>query len=208
MTAKSDRHRLGLANYVNDLIKPKNLESVLRAECAAYLASGQYQLTLNAGTDMVNLGDRHNESLCVLVGIEFQGWGAIGLGEFTYAQELGDRGVALYDADLHSVVGTHWVTDQKVAALATQVFANWFRGYPDQSIACSEEAIAYSRALNHESTLVWALTSAGAQPAAVFWRDIVTAERLATEVMSLPADRRSLVDLAWGRLGYDATWVT
>ena len=79
----------------------------------------------------------------------------------------------------------------RVGALVERAFATWFLGFPDQSVSSSEEAIAYARELNYDSTLSWGLSVGGAWQAA-YWRDTAAAERLATEVIELPEDQRKL----------------
>jgi predicted ATPase len=70
------------------------------------------------------------------------------------ARTNGCRSCALENAFLY---GGH---DSAVCALAKQGIALWMLGFPDQALACAEEAVARARALGHPPSLMHALTHA------------------------------------------------
>ena len=196
-TAASTRAR-GLCEQYGESEK---LRRVLVAEGIAHYETGQYQLAKEVGLEVVSLGEQLHDSGCVQSGLGMVGWGEIGLGEFSFVESLMKRMLELYDPDDNAARITF---DDRVNALTLQTVAQWFRGFPDQSVSVSEEAFAYARALNHDSSLAWALTWAGAFPAALR-RDTAATERFSTELIALSDDQRNPVDLSWGRVF--AGWV-
>ena len=177
----------------------QRLGGVLFTDAVNHLAAGEYQSMKDIGTELVRLGDHYNDRLMMICGLEAEGWGALGLAQFSFVLSNTARRLKLHDPDAHNVHHAYGPIDERVTALVARSLGTWISGFPDQSRACSEEAISYGRKLNHDSTIAWALSVGGTWPAAMR-RDRVTAERLANEVISLSDDQRSPLDLAWAQV--------
>ncbi len=82
-------------------------------------------------------------------------------GEFHAAQEVMDRAAALYSAEQHREqafrYGSH---DPAVCCLGHGAVALWIRGYPDQALQQSQNAVALAQSLSQPSSLVHALSLA------------------------------------------------
>jgi hypothetical protein len=185
----------------DQLDEPEKILGVLYAEFVNQMVVGEYRLGKEIAGEVLELGEKYNDVFAMMRGHLDQGWGQIGLGEFsgnieshfTYALKH-------YDPVAHHVHRVSYPLDQCVEALGQQTFYLWFRGFADQSIASSQEAISIARQLDHDGTLSWALNFAGAHPASLR-KDSLMAERLGKEVVTLfDENRASRVEAAWGQV--------
>ena len=183
--------------------QPEKIGAVSWVENLTMLGEAKYQSAKRVGVELVALGERHDDSMCVLCGLEGQGWSEFILGEFSSALERSHRMLELYDPNLHSVHLSFKPVDPKITALGIRAFTTGLIGFPDQSRTATEQGIAYGRELNHGPSLVWMMGCAGAIPAA-FRGDVSAAEKLALEVLELSDDQRSPLD--WGWASISAGW--
>ena len=179
--------------------QPEKIGGVSWVENLTLLGEAKYDSSKRIGGELVELGLRHNDSMCVLCGLEGQGWSELAQGEFSSAMERADRMLDLYEPKLHSVHLSFKPIDPQITALGIRAYTTGYIGLPDQSRLSTERGIAYARELNHGPSLVWMLSCAGAMPAALR-RDVSAAERLAQEVLELSDEQRSPLDWAWASI--------
>jgi predicted ATPase len=68
-----------------------------------------------------------------------------------------EQGIALYDPQQHRSLAFLYGQDPKVTCLSYVAWALWLRGYPDQALDRSHEALTLAQELSHPFTLVFAL---------------------------------------------------
>jgi len=121
----------------------------------AELASAQ-----EAAEELLALGEETRES-----GYLVEGERAIGVvrffaGDFQAARDHLERGIALYDIQAHGRHALRYVEDPGEVCLTYVARTLWMRGYPDQAVARSEQAIAVAQATAHAASIA----------EAIFWR--------------------------------------
>ncbi len=80
------------------------------------------------------------------------------LGQHQAACEHVEKGLHLYEAgDYRSHASIYGGHDPKVCGIGERAFALWLLGFPDQSLAASQEATAWALQLAHAGTLVHAM---------------------------------------------------
>ena len=148
---------------------------------------------------MIDHATRCGDSLGIMAGHYGRMWPSLALGKLGAVRSIADDILQRYDQDEHGSYRFHYGIDLRVATLAMRGYQQWLCGCPEQSETASTQAIAYARDLNHTASLAWALTWAGAQPAAMR-RDAGAAQELGHELIALPEQQRSPMDLAWARV--------
>ncbi len=68
-----------------------------------------------------------------------------------------EQGMALYNPQQHSVLAFRYGQDHGVACLAFAAWALWHRGYPEQALVRSREALTLAGQLAHPHSMVLAL---------------------------------------------------
>ncbi len=110
----------------------------------------------------------------------FKGNFLTALEHFASVEHIGADGATAYRARNAS--------EFEVQILALKALTTWHLGYPDQSLALTEQAIALARLKDPAHSLAIALSMAGAQ-ASFFRRDPVAVERYVTEIRRLSTER-------------------
>jgi predicted ATPase len=87
---------------------------------------------------------------------------ALSLGELATAQAHIEKGLALFDSQLHHAnarvfYGAH---DPAVCGRAWGALTSWLRGYPAQALRSNDSALAMARELEHPFSVAFALTNA------------------------------------------------
>jgi class 3 adenylate cyclase/predicted ATPase len=78
-------------------------------------------------------------------------------GRFVASRDHFERGIDLYDPNLHgSLIETHGI-DPGIVCLSYFGYVLWFLGRPDRARACSEQALSKAQELGHPFTLAFAL---------------------------------------------------
>ncbi|MGH7803629.1 MAG: ATP-binding protein, partial [Candidatus Binatia bacterium] len=107
------------------------------------------------GGELLRLAQAIGDPALLLEAHRALGMTAHFLGDWAAAQEHADQGLALYHPGRSMTV--HPADDPGVLCLVTAAAALWARGYPEQGLARSEDAIALARELSHPLSLGIAL---------------------------------------------------
>jgi DNA-binding winged helix-turn-helix (wHTH) protein/predicted ATPase len=120
------------------------------------------------------------------------------LGNFTSALDHLERGLALYDGELHSSGAFLYGQDPGVCCHAWYAWAQWYRGFPDRAIASATHAIELARRIGHPFSLLYAMNFA----AWLYARrgDAAAAERYTREVVHKGREQGLTPMLALGQV--------
>ena len=184
--------------------KTDALLHVLRQERIIRWIRADYRAALATATQMISLAEQQDGPRDAAVyrfgdvgiGHYLRLWPTLAMGEIATVQTVANKILDWYDRDQHSDYRFHYGIDLRAATLAIRGYERWLSGYPEQASSDNAQAVAYARELNHASSLTWALTWAGAQPA-VMGRDARAAEAFANELME---QQCSPMDIAWARI--------
>ncbi len=184
--------------------KTDALLHVLRQERIIRWIRADYRAALATATQMISLAEQQDGPRDAAVyrfgdvgiGHYLRLWPMLAMGEIATVQTVANKILDWYDRDQHSDYRFHYGIDLRAATLAIRGYERWLSGYPEQASSDNAQAVAYARELNHASSLTWALTWAGAQPA-VMGRDARAAEAFANELME---QQCSPMDIAWARI--------
>ncbi|MFQ6024332.1 MAG: AAA family ATPase [Acidiferrobacterales bacterium] len=175
------------------------LLKVLEQESVKHWAEAEFRAAIEIGNQAIRLAQQRDDRVATMCGHLLLGWPYICLGKLKAVESAVAEVMNYYDPEEHSSFRFRYGLDFQVEALGMRGYQQWFCGFPDQAVQSGIDSIAYARELNHAGSLAWALTWAGAQPAALR-HDASRAEALANELIALPKEQRSPVDLAWGRV--------
>jgi class 3 adenylate cyclase/predicted ATPase len=78
-------------------------------------------------------------------------------GSFAASRDHLQRGLSLYDPDLHSSLMEAHGTEPGIVCLAYLGFVMWFLGFPDRARECSDHALRNAERTRHPFTLAFAL---------------------------------------------------
>ena len=184
--------------------KTDALLHVLRQERIIRWIRADYRAALATATQMISLAEQQDGPRDasvyrfgdVGIGHYLRLWPMLAMGEIATVQTVANKILDWYDRDQHSDYRFHYGIDLRAATLAIRGYERWLSGYPEQASSDNAQAVAYARELNHASSLTWALTWAGAQPA-VMGRDARAAQAFANELME---QQYSPMDIAWARI--------
>src|SRR5262249_51359157 len=109
------------------------------------------------------------------------------LGDFAPARDHLERGIHLYDPQIHRSHAFVYGQDPGVYSKCVLAFALWRLGYPDHALAKSNEALALTHDLAHPFSLALALFHAGCVHQTR--REPQHAEKRADAVIALSAER-------------------
>jgi class 3 adenylate cyclase/predicted ATPase len=128
----------------------------LRGLLAFHFVRAEYQTARELGEQLLRLAQRQDDLLP-------EAHRALGqilpwLGELDTAQEHLDAGITLYDPQRHRSLAFLYGTDMGVVCLSYAAITLWYRGFPDQALERSREAVALARELAHPFSLAYALT--------------------------------------------------
>ncbi len=175
------------------------LFDVLMRERIKYWINAEYRSALGVASQMIDHATHRDDSVGITTSHYARMWPLLVLGELEAVRRIADDILQWYDRDEHSSYRFHYGLDLQVATLAIHGYQQWLCGCPEQAANASTQAIAYARELNHTPSLSWALTWAGAQPAAMR-RDAHAAAEFTNELIALSEQQRSPMDLAWARV--------
>jgi predicted ATPase len=161
------------------------------------IVRSEMQTALNVGAQLLGLAQRAQDP-----GLLLQAHHALGptysdIGDWISAQEHFEQALALYDPRLHRahafLYGGH---DPGVCCQSLGAWCLWMRGYPDQALRRSQEALTLARALSHPASLAHARCLIGALHQ--FRRDASATEELAEALAHLAAEQGLPTYLAGG----------
>src|SRR6185369_10455853 len=123
-----------------------HLAAVLQGLRLYHLLRADLAPAREAAEELLALGEETGES-----GHLVEGQRAIGVvrffaGEFQTARDHLERGIALYDVEVHGRHALRYEEDPGAVCLSFFARALWMLGYPNQAVERSEQAIAVAQA--------------------------------------------------------------
>jgi predicted ATPase len=162
-----------------------SLIPVLSGQISHHFGRGEYALAQSKAEDLLRLAQSRGDTASELVGSRSMGLNLHLLGEFCAAARSFERVLKLYDPNEHGALTAVAAYDMRALALVYLSVDLFILGYTAEALSRGEEAITWSRRLNHPHTLAYVL-SFGAL-AHVLRRENEKAEAMAEEVLALAA---------------------
>jgi class 3 adenylate cyclase/predicted ATPase len=134
------------------------LVPVLSGQISHHFGRAEYATARRTAEDLLRIAQKQQDTAGQLVGSRSMGLCLHLLGDFAAAVENFKRVLFLYDPEVHRALATVAAYDMRALALTYLSFDLFILGYPEQAAARSEEALAWSRDLNHPHSLAYALS--------------------------------------------------
>ena len=136
---------------------PARVVPVLIGLSAHHLVSGEIRTAHEIAVEMRTLFERLGDPHLQMIGEWSAGAALFHLGELRAAHEHLGRGLALYDPAFHRP--RVWQTGIEPGIFCRCEYSRTLTvlGYPDQGLACVQQAVAEARALDHPQPLAFAL---------------------------------------------------
>jgi len=136
---------------------------VLHLLAVYYGTRGQHRASLEIAEQHLDRARRTEDPVVKALAHWMVGWGLTFLGRFEQAQMHLERVIDFYDPEQHhSLAFLYGGQDPGVSCLSLVAWVLWFRGYPDQALERSEQALTLARELGQPFSLSIALGTAGA----------------------------------------------
>jgi len=174
------------------------LFQVLTGLRSFYQLRADYQTAHELGQELLTLAQRQDDPAHLLEAHRGFGLSLFYLGELAAACGHLEQGIALYDPEQHRDHAFLYGQDSGIPCLVYMSWALWLRGYPDQALQRSHEALDVAHALSHPFSLAYALAFA-----AVLYQFRQEASRVqeqAEAVMALSKEQRFTFWFAWGMI--------
>jgi class 3 adenylate cyclase/predicted ATPase len=165
----------------------------LYGEWAYQLVRGRFPVAQEFARQFLDRATTRQESGALVVGHRIVGLSAFMLGDFSQAEAHYEQHFARYDPTQHRQLALHFGQDQRAACLANLAWLEWIVGRPDDSLATSRAAIAYSREFDHINT--HAYVDFFTLFPLHFRQDVPAAERQADALIALSREKRMSM---WG----------
>jgi predicted ATPase len=162
-----------------------SLIPVLSGQISHHFGRAEYALAQTTAEDLLRLAQSRGDIASELVGSRSMGLNLHLLGEFRAATRSFERVLQLYDPNEHGALTAVAAYDMRALALAYLSVDLFILGNINEALSRGEEAIAWSRQLNHPHTLCYALSFVGL--AHVIRRENEKAEVMTEEVLALAA---------------------
>jgi class 3 adenylate cyclase/predicted ATPase len=162
-----------------------SLIPVLSGQITHHFGRAEYVLAQRTAEDLLRLAQSRGDIASELVGSRSMGLNLHLLGEFTAAARSFERVLQLYNQSEHGALTAVAAFDMRALALLYLSFDLFILGRTDEALSRWEEAIAWSRQLNHPHTLAYVL-SLGAM-VHLLRRENEKAEAMTDEVFALAA---------------------
>jgi predicted ATPase len=122
-----------------------------------YLMRAEYRQAQDLAQQLLTLARRPQHSALLMDAHGVAGMTSFYLGELSAAHEHLERGIALYNPQEHHSLTFVYGQDPGVCCLNHSAWALWFRGYPEQALQRSHDAVTLGRELSHPFSLAFAL---------------------------------------------------
>src|SRR5262249_19469714 len=129
------------------------LFQVLRGLWLFYMHRVELQTAREMGEHLLTLAQQVGDRALLLEAHYALGNTLNYLGEFVAAGTHLERGIALYDRQQHHAHAVRYGQDPGVVCRAYAGVTLWYRGYPDQALQRSHEALTLARELAHPFSL-------------------------------------------------------
>jgi class 3 adenylate cyclase/predicted ATPase len=135
-----------------------SLIPVLSGQISHHFGRAEYALAQRTAEDLLRLAKSRGDTASELVGSRSMGLNLHLLGEFRGAVRSFERVLHLYDPNEHSALTAVAAYDMRALALTYLSVDLFILGETDDALSRGEEAISWSRQLNHPHTLGYALS--------------------------------------------------
>ena len=133
---------------------------VLQGLYRFYLVSAELTAALDTTTQLLDIADKARDRNLLMEAHQARAFSFGFRGELAPAEEHLDKCLALFDPERFRGRMHLYSTDTATSALCLGALTAWLRGYPDRSVAKTEEALSRARLVDHPYTLAWALSFA------------------------------------------------
>jgi class 3 adenylate cyclase/predicted ATPase len=158
---------------------------VLSGQISHHFGRAEYALAQRTAEDLLRLAQSRGDTASELVGSRSMGLNLHLLGKFRAAARSFERVLQLYAPNEHGALTAVAAYDMRALALTYLSVDLFILGHTDEALSRGEEAMAWSRQLNHPHTLGYAI-SLGAM-VHLLRRENEKAEALTEEVLALAA---------------------
>jgi predicted ATPase len=165
-----------------------SLIPVLSGQISHHFGRAEYALAQRTAEDLLSIAQSRGDTASELVGSRSMGLNLHLLGKFRAAVTSFERVLQLYDPNEHGALTAVAAYDMRALALTYLSVDLFILGHINEATFRGEEAIAWSRQLNHPHTLAYAL-SFGAL-ACVLRGKNEEAEAMTEEVLALAAAQK------------------
>jgi class 3 adenylate cyclase/predicted ATPase len=162
-----------------------SLIPVLSGQISHHFGRAEYALAQRTAEDLLRLAQSRGDTASELVGSRSMGLNLHLLGEFRAAARNFERVLQLYDPNEHGALTAVAAYDMRALALTYLSVDLFILGHTDEALSRGEEAIAWSRQLNHPHTLGYVLSFSAFVH--MFRRENEKAEAMTEEVLALAA---------------------
>jgi predicted ATPase len=136
------------------------LVPVLSGQVSHHFGRAEYVAARQIAEDLLEVAQKQEDAAGQIVGSRSMGLCLHLLGGFAAAVENFERVLLLYDPEAHRALANVAGYDMRALALTYLSFDLFILGYPRQATSRGEEALAWSRHLNHPHSLAYALSIA------------------------------------------------
>jgi predicted ATPase len=162
-----------------------SLIPVLSGQISHHFGRAEYALARRTAEDLLRLAQSRGDTASELVGSRSMGLNLHLLGEFRAAARSFERVLQLYDPNEHGALTAVAAYDMRALALTYLSVDLFILGHTDEALSHGEDAIAWSRKLNHPHTLGYALSFGALRH--VLRGESQKAEAMTEEVLALAA---------------------
>jgi predicted ATPase len=125
-----------------------------------YTVRGEYHIARELGEQLLRLAQRVQDAALLLEAHHALGGSLFWLGEHDLAQTHIEQVLTLYDPQQHRAHAFRYGQDPGVVCLSYMSLILWLRGYPDQALQRSGEALTLAKEVAHPFSLALALSFA------------------------------------------------
>jgi DNA-binding SARP family transcriptional activator/predicted ATPase len=165
------------------LDEPPQQIAVLRGLWGFYLLRAEYRQAQDLAQQLLTLAQRPQHSELLMDAHGVAGMTSFYMGELAAAHEYLKHGIALYNPQEHHSLTFVYGQDPGVACLNHSAWALWFRGYPDQALQRSQDAVTLAQELSHPFSLAFAL--AFSARVHIYRREVQAAQEVSEAAIAL-----------------------
>src|SRR5262249_26113216 len=139
---------------------PQRLITVLRGLWNYYVVRPELQTAHALGEQLLTLAQQSQDAAILVAAHRALGVTLFYRGETTFAYTHFVQGMALYDPQHHRAAVFLYGDDSGVICHSLAAWTLWIRGYPEQGLARSQEAVTLAQQIAHPFSLAYALSFA------------------------------------------------
>ena len=161
-----------------------------------YHTAGDLQTARELAEQLLALAQRQRNLDLTLQGHRAMGDTLHRLGEFVFARNHLEQGIALYDRQRHRSHAFLYGQDPGMGCLGFAAIVLWMLGYPEQALQRSHEALTVAQDVSHPFSLTFALSLTGRLH--TFRREWQIVQQQAEDMIALSIEQGNAFHLASG----------